>query len=53
MKQYNGVPLDGRAMQIQFATSAAEAMAPPSVRRRSPLRMSRGAPRRGGGDRRR
>jgi len=53
MKQYNGVPLDGRAMQIQLATSAAEAMAPPAVRRRSPLRMSRGSPRRGGGDRRR
>ena len=53
MKQYNGVPLDGRAMQIQLATSAVEAMAPPAVRRRSPLRMSRGSPRRGGGDRRR
>merc|ERR1711994_141535 len=53
MKQYNGVPLDGRAMQIQLATSAAEAMAAPAVRRRSPLRMSRGSPRRGGGDRRR
>jgi len=53
MKQYNGVPLDGRAMQIQLATSAVEAMAPPAARRRSPLRMSRGSPRRGGGDRRR
>lgn len=51
MKQYNGVPLDGRAMQIALATSAGEAMA--AAVPRTPLRMARGSPRRGRGDTRR
>ncbi len=44
MKQYNGVPLDGRAMDIKFATSEVVS---------SPLKRIGVAPRRGGGDRRR
>ncbi len=45
MKQYNGVPLDGRAMSIQLATSDVAAV--------SPIRKSVGIPRKRGFDDRR
>lgn len=42
LKQYNGVPLDGRPMQIAMAASANEVekalYSPPPVRQRSPKR---------------
>ena len=40
MKQYNGVPLDGRSMKIQLATSEVSA-----VSAISPRRLSGGVPR--------
>lgn len=45
MKQYNGVPLDGREMKIQLATSEL----PPSPTRRLGGTFKRGSPTRGGG----
>lgn len=46
MKQYNGVPLDGRAMSIQLATSD---LMPRNGA--SPVRRISASPRRGGGGR--
>lgn len=55
LKQYNGVPLDGRPMQIAMAASANEVQkalsSPPPMRQRSPKRNAPERRKSGGGGR--